>query len=142
MSQAIQSGPFSVYIGDGATPEVFSRIPEVGDIKAPKGTAEEIDVSSHDSAAKEFLLGLSDGGECSFPINFIPGDTAQQALYDASKSKALVNFQIKDDDVPSMTLAFAARVKEFPFVFPVSGAVTTDVVLRVSGDPILTVPSE
>lgn len=141
MTQAVRSNPFTLYMGDGGTPEVFTRVPEVGDIKSPTGERAEIDVTSHDSAAKEVLLGLRDFGECSFPVNFIPGDVTHEALYNAATSDDAITWQIKDDDsAPTMILEFDARVKGVPMDFPVDGAVQLSVTLRVTNDAVLTIP--
>jgi len=134
MTQAIRSHHFTLYMGDGNTPEHFDRVPEVGDITSPSGERDEIDVTSHDSDAKEFLLGLKDYGECTFPINWIPGDQIHLDLWEAANSDDAINWQIKNDD-ETMTLSFAAYVKKQPTMdFPVDEAVTAEVTLRVTGD--------
>lgn len=140
-TQAIRSHPFSLYMGDGSTPETFQRVPEVGDITSPSGEREEIDVTSHDSTAKEYLMGLKDYGDCTFPINWIPGNAIHKALWDAAEDDEPTNFQIKDDPTtPTMTLAFAALVKTQPTMdFPIDEAVTAEVTLRVTGDVLMTV---
>ena len=102
---------------------------------------EEIDVTSHDSTAKEYLMGLKDYGDCTFPINWIPGNAIHKALWDAAEDDEPTNFQIKDDPTtPTMTLAFAALVKTQPTMdFPIDAAVTAEVTLRVTGDVLMTV---
>jgi hypothetical protein len=133
MSDARETLPFSVYLGDQAG-VTFTRIPEVGDIEAPKGDVDEIDVTTHDSDAKEFLLGLADYGECTFPVNFIAGNVTHEALYALAVARTERQFQIKDEDNEDLVLAFPARVKPLAFAFPVVGAVKANVTLRVTGD--------
>lgn len=138
MTQAVRSYPFTLYMGDGGTPEVFTKVPEVGDIKSPTGERDEINVTSHDSAAKEFLLGLADFGECTFPINFIPGNATHTAIYEAANDDTAITWQIADSaTTPTMTLTFDARVKGVPMDFPVDAAVIMNVTLRVTGDAVL-----
>lgn len=139
MTQAVRSHPYTLYMGNGATPEVFTRVPEVGDIKSPSGDRDELEVTSHDSAAKEFLLGLADFGECTFPMNYVPGEAMHAAIIAAAKQDDATNYKITDDpEDPTLELDFAARVKGVPMNFPVDDAVKVDVTLRVTGDAVLT----
>ena len=139
MTQAIRSHGYTLYMGDGETPEVFTKVPEVGDITSPSGERDEINVTSHDSDAKEFLLGLADYGTCAFPMNFVPGNAVHAAIIAAAQDDDAINWKITDStSAPTLELAFAARVKGVPMNFPVDDAVKVDVTLRVTGEATLT----
>lgn len=138
MSDAIRSHPFSIYIA--LTPGTYTRFPEViGDITVPEADRKEIDVTSHDSDAEEFLLGLKTYGEASFDFNVVPGDTTQEAVIAAGEANEdEYEFRIQDDDEdPTMILAFTARIKPVAFKFPDDEQVTGTVKLRSTGDVVL-----
>ena len=53
-SNALESQGMAIKRGDGASPEVFTTIPEVRSINGPDGSASEIDVSDLSSTSREF----------------------------------------------------------------------------------------
>lgn len=67
-------------VNSTASPEVATTIGEVIDITGPTSSRGEIDVTSLESAAKEFLLELPDHGELSLNCNVDVGDAGQQLL--------------------------------------------------------------
>ena len=138
MTEAIRSHPFSVYF-ELAT-GVWTRFPEViGDITTPEGDRNEIDVTSHDSDAQEFLLGLKTYGEASFDFNLIPGDSTQESVIALGETnEAEVGIRVADDDdEPTVELEFTARVMPVTFTFPDDEQVRGTVRLRSTGDVIL-----
>lgn len=139
MSDAVRSHPFSVYIE--LTTGVYTRFPEViGDITVPEADRKEIDVTSHDSDAEEFLLGLKTYGECQFDFNVVPGDVTQEAVIAAGEANDTeYDFKVTDDDdAPTLELAFTARIKPVAFKFPDDEQVIGTVKLRSTGDVSLT----
>ena len=59
--------------GDGASPEVFTTIAQVGDIDGPKLKAGTYDVTTHDNTLagyKDFITGLKDGQEIKCKLFF------------------------------------------------------------------------
>lgn len=138
MTEAIRSHPFSVYFE--LTTGVWTRFPEViGDITTPEGDRNEIDVTSHDSDAQEFLLGLKTYGEASFDFNLIPGDSTQEWVIALGETnEAEVGIRVADDDdEPTVELEFTARVKPVTFTFPDDEQVRGTVRLRSTGDVTL-----
>jgi len=138
-SQAIRSHPFSVYVE--LTPGVYTLFPEViGDITTPEADRKEIDVTSHDSDAEQFLLGLKTYGECQFDFNVIPGDATQEAVVAAGEANEdAYGFYVQDDaDNPTLRLSFTARIKPVTFKFPDDEQVVGTCKLRSTGDVTLT----
>ncbi len=138
MTEAIRSHPFSVYFE--LTTGVWTRFPEViGDITTPEGDRNEIDVTSHDSDAQEFLLGLKTYGEASFDFNLIPGNVTQETVIALGETnEAEVGIRVADDDdEPTVELEFTARVKPVTFTFPDDEQVRGTVRLRSTGDVTL-----
>ena len=75
------------------------------------GEASEIDVTTLDSAAKEFRLGLDDSG--SVTIEFFPDfdDAGQNALRTAADTRVAKTFLLTLTDSPATTAEFTAYVK-------------------------------
>src|SRR5512139_540953 len=132
MTSAIAGNGVLLKIGDGGTAEVFDTIAEVLDIDGPNQTREQIEVTSHSSAGwREYIAGLKDGGEISFPINHVPTDATQQDLYALLASGTTNNFKIVYPNGYRDT--FAAIVTDYSTKSPVDGAVTDEVKLKISG---------
>jgi hypothetical protein len=76
-------------LGNGADPEVLTEIAEVFDITPPNESTDTIDVTHMQSpdAMREFIMGLTDPGEISFELNFVPGSTSETAILAARASR-------------------------------------------------------
>ena len=76
----ITSQGTTIGIGDGASPEVYTSIPQVTSIGGPDGSASEINVTNLSSTAQEFILGLKDEGSISLDLVFDERDTTHSLL--------------------------------------------------------------
>ena len=132
MTNAVAGNGVLLKMGDGGTAEVFDTIAEVLDIDGPSQTREQIEVTSHSSAGwREYIAGLKDGGEISFPVNMVPTDTTQQDLYALLGSGTMNNFKIVYPNGYRDT--FAAIVTDYSTKSPVDGTVTDEIKLKISG---------
>lgn len=128
--------------GDGGGSEVFTTIGEVMQFSGPSESVDQIDVTSFDSVAKEFIsTGLPDAGEVKFDVNFIGGDAQQQGLRTDMRAGTLRNFKVILNDHVSTptTFSFAAIVKSFEG--PSAGVgeqYKMSISLKVSGLPTVT----
>lgn len=142
MSKATSGVGIKFQIGDGAGPEVFTTIAEVTNFTGPNETSPNIDVSNFDSAAREFIAGLKDGGEVTFEVNFIGSNAQQQSLRAAQSARTLKNFKILLNDAAldadKTTISFSANVTGFSLTASVDAAVKASVTLKVSGEPVFT----
>lgn len=117
--------------GDGGSPETFSLIKEIKTFSGPQASAAEIDVTSLDSTAREFIAGLVDFGEFSAQGNWLPQDVVHKALRTDFINRTTRNYQLL---FPDATLAsFAAFVKEFPVSGGVDQALEASVTWRITG---------
>lgn len=75
-------------------PEV--EIPDLMAVTPPSPTVETIDTTTHGSAGgvREFIAGLTDPGEASIRVNWIPGSSADVALAAAAATKEVIPFRI------------------------------------------------
>lgn len=125
-------------IGNGGTPtETFATVVNVGDIEGPDMSLDTEEVTSHSSTDgwSEHIGTILNGGEVSFPINYIPGaathdmDTGLQAdMINRTKR----NFQLVYPDVAGNGYAFAALVTGFKAKAPVKGALRADLKLKIT----------
>jgi hypothetical protein len=132
---AIKSQGCGIFISDGASPEVYTEIPDVMSITGPDGSASEIDVTCLDSTAKEWLMGLPDEGTIGLDLVWggETNNTNQVALRTARANQTITNFQMKLTDSPQSTYSFAAYVTGWSLSLGVDDAVKCTVTLRITG---------
>lgn len=130
---AFSSNGTVLKIGNGATPEVFSAIAEVKDIKGPSASVGTEDVTHQGSAAAEYVATVLDNGEVSFDVNLDPTEASHSALYDAMEGKELTNFQLILTDDGATQYNFAAYVTKFERDMKVKGVLGASVTLKISG---------
>jgi len=83
MSTAAKLGAGSLLkLGEGSGPIVYTAIAEVLSIGAIGSTAGEVEVTHLESTAKDYIGGLPDGGTLEFKVNYLSGNTQQNALRD------------------------------------------------------------
>ncbi len=133
-SKALEAQGTLLKIGNGATPEVFVKVPEIKTFSGPGGSASVIDVTDLSSTAKEKRMGLADEGQLSFTINYIPDDLQHKALRSARASRKVTNFKlIFTDDTPSTTWDFAGFITGFSVSGSVDNVVEANVTIEITG---------
>ncbi len=120
--------------GDGASPEVFTAIAEVGTITGPSQSSEFVDVTNQDSTAREFIAGLIDPGEISFSVNYIPDNTTHKAILTDFQDKSIDQYELlfPTGDATDKW-SFAAAVTGAEVTAPIDGPIQLSVTLKVSG---------
>ena len=93
--------------GDGGTPETFDLIGEATDISGPEQERDTIEVTSHQSpnGFREWVGGLSDGGEVSFEVRYDPA--LHNVLQDDFADPQPRNYRIVLPDPPGGIWNFA-----------------------------------
>ena len=124
--------------GDGGSPENFTVIAEVGDIKPPAFSVDTEEVTHQQSPGgfKEYVATLLDAGEVTFDLNFIPTDTSHQALLSDMQARVKRNYQVVFPE--GTTWTFSAFVTAFESDAPTGGKLSASVTLKVTGQPTLT----
>jgi hypothetical protein len=93
------TGGLTVKYGDGASPEVFALIEEVIALGGLGANNPLIDVTSHDSTAREFIAGLADGQELSVECNRVhTAANIQDDVIDEVIAKTNFNMEITVTD--------------------------------------------
>jgi len=128
-------------IGDGASPEVFTTIPEVTKLSGPSVKFDLLDVTSHDSTGffREFIPGLADGDNVQGEINWVPANVVHKGLRVDSYARTLRNFKVifppgaADDTVD--VAAYITQIEPKSDIGTVQIAALT---LKVTGQPVWT----
>lgn len=119
--------------------ETFTKVAEITSFTGPTQSSKEIDVTSVDSDAAEFIAGIKDSGEMSIEGNFVGNDTAQQGLEADLANRVVRNFKFKLNDhlTTPTTISFAAFVKSHSIKGGVNAKIDFSCALRISGVPTI-----
>jgi len=99
--------------GDGASPEVYTIIPQLTSINPIGQSRGLIDVTNLSSPAREYMKALEDGDEISVTAQYDPGDTVHAALRGDMAAELPRNFRITLTDSPPTTVTFSAHVTQW-----------------------------
>lgn len=138
-------------VGNGASPEVFTTVAQVGNIAGPGMKADTIDVSNHNqaNAYKQFIVSLKEGGDVKFELFFDPNDTTQNftapvpgtspgGVQGIFESRLVVDWQLVLPVSPAAMWTFSGAVTAFDNKYDVTGAIMASCTIKVSGKPTLT----
>ena len=135
MTNAVLSAGSKIGIGDGASPEVFNKIPEVGSLTTPEISRPTVDVTSLDSTAKEYISGLKDAGSIEISGNWDASNTYHQLLKSNSSAGTAANFLIELPTSPATKVEFNATPETFQITAEPDAQLSFSATLKVSGDP-------
>ena len=106
-------------------------------ITPPSFTFDQIDVTHMESPnrLREFISGLGDAGECSFDMNFVPGSTSDDRLFELMNLPVGVlrrrNCRISFPN--GVTWSFSAELTGYEPTVPVDDKMTATTTFKVSG---------
>lgn len=133
MAESVGFTTFGAVIGagDGASPEVFTPVAEVSNIKLPSQDRGNVEFTHHESPNehRELKPGLRVSGPCQFTINYLPvnvthSNTSGGLLFFAEEaaSAAVRNWEVIIPDSPNTVWVFPAFLSKFdPADMPVEG---------------------
>jgi len=110
-----------------------ATIGEIKSFNGPGGQSSDIDITTLESTAKEFLQGLQDEGEFSFEANLDPSDPGQIFCRAARSAQVQRGFEVILADTDATTFEFDANVKGFSVSGGVDDVVKAAISLRISG---------
>ena len=113
---------------DGAN---WTAVKGITGISGLDGEAGDIDVSTLDSDAKEFLTGLADEGTISLSGNYLPEDPGQEMLRAARLARTIRDFRITFSN--GTTGTFKGNVKTASFDASVDTALAGAFSIKISG---------
>ncbi len=127
-------------IGDAASPEVFTTIPECYNLDVPDVRTELLDVTSHDSTGgfREYIAGLKDGEQVTAEINWVPTNTVHIGVrvdaYAATRRNFTQTFPVAvaaGDDV-----AFTGIIQQFKPTARAAEPLRATLAVKVTGMPV------
>jgi len=136
MTNAIAAFGAVLQVGDGATPENFTDIPELRDIVGPALSSDVADVTNHGSPAgmEEAVPTILRTGDVTFTVGYVPTGAVHDQLLADWKAKSLRNFKLIYADAGTTEWPFAAYVTGFTPNNPVGGDITANLTLKITGE--------
>ena len=130
----------TLWKGNGASPEVFSKIGKVKSITGPGFSVKFVDGTTHDTTSNfdEPVAVQCSAGEIQFAVNYDPADPTlapATGLYDQMQALARSHFQLRlaPSDVLKTRMNMTAFVASHPFTFPVDNLIEAKISLKVDG---------
>jgi predicted secreted protein len=138
MSQAIFAKGSQLKAGNGAIPtEVFTTIPEIRTISGPSMSAEQIDVTSHDTPGgfRDKIQGLKDWGVLTCEMLWVPDNAQHLQLFNDYVAGTVRHYKLTVPDADQTTLNFSGFVGNNPTSIPFDGALSKSVEIIIVGAP-------
>lgn len=123
-------------VGDGDSPEVFTELSEVTDITLPSETVETVDVTHMQSPdrRREYIAGLSDTGEATISMAFIPGSDGDVLLRSMAGTGDVVSCRVTFPNQATWT--FQGFLTGYTPTLPLADKATADVSFKVTGSVV------
>ena len=115
------------------SPPTYNELAEITNITPPNFETDDVDVTHMQSPnrTREFIAGLTDPGEASFEMNWVPGSATDMLLLDLKTAGTVVNWKIV---WPNATYwEFTGYVKGFEPTAETEDKLTATITIRVSG---------
>jgi len=132
MPSAIESQGVLLKYSVGS-PTSFALIGNCTGFTGPGGSANVIDITNLNSAAKEKLMGLADEGQFTLDLNYDPDNSSHIALRNARKSRTRCEFQITLTDTTNTVLTFFGYVLGFALTGAVDQQIKASVTIEIDG---------
>jgi hypothetical protein len=121
---------FQINVSTTETPD-WKDIAEVYDLTPPNETTDVVDASSFDSRERQFIYGLTDPGEMSFEMNFVPGSASEGLLLAAKASLVSTPFRMIFPNAAAWS--FNGLVTGYEPAVPNDDKMTATVTIKVTG---------
>lgn len=138
MSIAKLSNGSLLKVGDGASVEVFTTIPEVMNLSGPSTKFDLLDVSSHDTSGffREYIPGFADGDFIKATINWRPSNTVHKNIRIDAEARTLRNAKVVWPDTTLNTVSVATYITGLAPNADVGKPMTNSIELKVTGAPV------
>lgn len=127
----------TVRIGRGETP-TWTELAFVGDVDAPDEQTDDVEVTHMKSPGrrKQFIAGLTDGGEVSVPMNYIPGSPTDVLLKSIKSSgeEVMIEITLGEDGEPE---TYAGYCKGYGRTAPVADKMMATAVFKLSEQVVI-----
>jgi hypothetical protein len=130
----------SLWKGNAASPEVFSKIGKVKSITGPGFSVKFVDGTTHDTTSNfdEPVAVQCSAGDITFAVNYDPADPTlapATGLYEQMQALARGHFQMRFPASDSLhtRMNFTAFVASHPMAFPVDNLIEATIALKIDG---------
>jgi hypothetical protein len=133
MSNAISGPGFIIGVATSALGP-FTTMEEVKAISGPEQVVATVDVTNQSSPNnyREWIPTLIDGGSVTFPVNYNPSNTEQNAALTTLKARTLTYFQLTIGTTGE-ALHWAGYFVKFGGTWPVDNVAAIDVEIKITG---------
>lgn len=121
--------------GDGASPEVFTAIPQVTQLDGPKMDSNLIDATTLEDTFEQFVQGVNKPGSVTFDLVWDPQNAQHKGLENDYVNKTRRNFTINWPDAGATLNTFTAFVKMFSTKAAPKSVLSISVELQLTGAP-------
>jgi len=137
MSIAVIANGTFLQVGDGASPEDFTTIPEMMKISGPSVKFDLLDVTSHDSDGffREYIPGLADGDNIAGDFNWRPSNEVHILLRENSYARTLTNIKTIFPDDSDNTVDTSAYIANISPSADIGQVLKASLTLKVTGLP-------
>jgi len=120
-----------------SSPDLYVELAEIKSITPPSVEVDTVEVTHMQSPNRfrEYISGLQDGGEASFEMNFIPGSTSDDRIFELLNLGVGVSRRraCRISYPNGVTWSFNAEVTGYEPDVPFDDAMTATVTLKVTG---------
>ncbi|WP_085025291.1 phage tail tube protein [Ensifer aridi] len=126
-------------MADILTPTVFTYLAEIYDVTPPSDETDQVDATHMQSPNRnrEFIEGLTDPGEASFEMNYVPGSASDKALIAAKGKRKWCRITFPN----GVQTLFVGSRQSYEKAAPTDDKMTATVTFKVSGEPVHTEPT-
>lgn len=126
-------------IGDAASSENFTTVPEVTKIAGPDIKFDLLDATSHDLGGgvfREFIPGLADGDMISFDCHWRPANAVHKGIRVDQYARTKRNFQLVFPDTSDNTVLSSTYIQSFAPKADVGQILEGSGKLKITGAPV------
>lgn len=139
-SQAMTGLGIKIEMKTTPTGTTYTEIGEPFEITPPEQMDDEIEVTHFQSpdGVKEYIGGLTDPGECTFNINYVPGGATETLILEAKATRRPRGFRFTWPN--GATWEFDLLIRGYQPTAPLNDRLTCQVTGRVSGSIVRAAP--
>lgn len=122
-----------------SAPDAFTYIKETFNATPPSDKDDSVDATHFQSPNRyrEFIAGLTDAGEASFEMNYVPGSATDRFLASIKGKRLITRITFPN----GVQIIFMATRDAYEKDVPNDDKMTATLTLKVSGEPIITEPA-
>ena len=122
-----------------SAPTDFTYIRETYTATPPSDTDDQVDATHFQSPNRyrEYIPGLTDAGEASFEMNYVPGSPTDRFLTSIKGKRLIARLTFPN----GVQIIFMASRGGYEKDVPIDDKMTATLTLKVSGEPIITEPA-